>query len=220
MNGWGNRLKFTLARRKLQQKTVAQLMGVTAPAVYKWVVGGEIEYEKLRRLAALLEVNWVWLRWGEEAVNSAIVATCQDGTCTDYLAHRSWIEAINQEESAEAFLSDFGVGTFIVDTHSRTVVLSRLAAQTFGVANLSVPFASLVSHVCARSQEVFTKAFGQTLIAEQAQMAKVDLVRERRSAYVVFGTPYAHRLSGAVWYMGAGVESSIVSKITTRKTGS
>lgn len=69
------RLKELLEHKQLSLQTVASALDVSRPAVHKWTKGGEIDYPKLRRLAAFLDVNWIWLRYGEEARQEAAQAT-------------------------------------------------------------------------------------------------------------------------------------------------
>ena len=65
---FASRLKGLLAQRKLMLKQVAEAVSVSPSAVHKWTRGGEIEYERLLALARFLGVNWVWLRYGEQAL--------------------------------------------------------------------------------------------------------------------------------------------------------
>ena len=67
VNSFAFRLKDLLEYKKLTLQAVATALGVSRPAVHKWVKGGEIDYEKLRKLAVFLQVNWIWLRYGEQA---------------------------------------------------------------------------------------------------------------------------------------------------------
>ncbi|MGB4812504.1 MAG: PAS domain S-box protein [Methylophilaceae bacterium] len=63
------RLKALLAQKQLTLAEVAGAIGTSAPSVHRWTRGGEIEYENLRALAKFLEVNWIWLRYGDEAID-------------------------------------------------------------------------------------------------------------------------------------------------------
>ena len=63
------RLKSLLAQKHLTMAEVAQAINISAPSVHRWTRGGEIEYENLRALANFLEVNWIWLRYGDEAID-------------------------------------------------------------------------------------------------------------------------------------------------------
>jgi PAS domain S-box-containing protein len=65
---FASRLKALLAQRRLMLKQVAEAVSVSPSAVHKWTRGGEIEYERLLALARFLGVNWVWLRYGEQAL--------------------------------------------------------------------------------------------------------------------------------------------------------
>lgn len=60
------RLKELLEHKQLTLQAVATAVHVSRPAVHKWTKGGEIDHEKLRKLAAFLDVNWIWLRYGEQ----------------------------------------------------------------------------------------------------------------------------------------------------------
>jgi len=77
-NSFAFRLKELLEHKKLTLQAVATALDVSRPAVHKWTRGGEIDYENLRKLAAFLDVNWIWLRYGEqvqrELENSSAVA--------------------------------------------------------------------------------------------------------------------------------------------------
>lgn len=65
------RLKELLEHKQLSLQAVATALNVSRPAVHKWTKGGEIDYEKLRKLAAFLDVNWIWLRYGEQGLEAA-----------------------------------------------------------------------------------------------------------------------------------------------------
>lgn len=62
------RLKELLEQRQLSLQAVASRLGVSRTAVHKWTHGGSIDDALLQRLAGLLEVNWVWLRYGDQAL--------------------------------------------------------------------------------------------------------------------------------------------------------
>ncbi|MGO4475678.1 PAS domain-containing protein [Massilia sp. 2TAF26] len=82
-NSFAFRLKELLEHKNLTLQAVATVLGVSRPAVHKWTKGGEIDYEKLRKLAAFLGVNWVWLRYGEQAQHEMESATTVDLPMTD-----------------------------------------------------------------------------------------------------------------------------------------
>ena len=67
-NSFSLHLKELLEHRKLSLQSVANALDVSRTAVHKWTRGGEIDYGNLRKLAQLLDVNWIWLRYGEDAL--------------------------------------------------------------------------------------------------------------------------------------------------------
>ncbi|WP_100633898.1 helix-turn-helix domain-containing protein [Pseudomonas qingdaonensis] len=67
-NSFAFRLKELLEHHKLTLQAVGTALGISRTAVHKWTRGGEIDYANLRKLADFLKVNWIWLRYGEEAL--------------------------------------------------------------------------------------------------------------------------------------------------------
>ncbi|MGN5476514.1 PAS domain-containing protein [Cupriavidus basilensis] len=82
-NSFAFRLKELLEHKKLTLQAVANVLDVSRPAVHKWTKGGEIDYEKLRKLAAFLGVNWIWLRYGEQAQQEAETTSAVEIPMTD-----------------------------------------------------------------------------------------------------------------------------------------
>lgn len=64
---FGERLLSLLKQRKIKQLKVAEVLGVSRTAVNKWTKGGMIDDGNLERLAAFLEVDKIWLKYGEYA---------------------------------------------------------------------------------------------------------------------------------------------------------
>lgn len=70
-NGFSERLSYLLKEKQLTLAQVANAIGTSTPSVHRWTHGGEIDYANLRSLADFLEVNWIWLRYGDEAIANA-----------------------------------------------------------------------------------------------------------------------------------------------------
>jgi transcriptional regulator with XRE-family HTH domain len=68
MISFSDRLKSLLEQKQLTLAEVARSVGTSTPSVHRWTRGGRIEYENLRLLAKFLDVNWIWLRYGDEAL--------------------------------------------------------------------------------------------------------------------------------------------------------
>lgn len=62
------RLTALLKEKQLTLVQVANAVGKSVPSIHRWTRGGEIDYENLRALAKFLEVNWIWLRYGDEVI--------------------------------------------------------------------------------------------------------------------------------------------------------
>jgi transcriptional regulator with XRE-family HTH domain len=63
------RLKTLLAERGETAASLARVIDVTPQAVGKWLRGGDISFDTLIKLARHLCVNWVWLRYGQAALD-------------------------------------------------------------------------------------------------------------------------------------------------------
>lgn len=69
---FGYRLKQRMADKGARLKDLAAATGKSVTAAHKWTRGGDIDLASLRLLAGYLEVNWVWLRYGNEAVQEVL----------------------------------------------------------------------------------------------------------------------------------------------------
>jgi PAS domain S-box-containing protein len=96
-NGFGERLKNLLKQKGLTQSQVAIAAGTSVPSVNRWTRGGEIEYDNLRTLADYLEVNWVWLRYGNEAITSLQDTMSDNSNVSD--TRREYLSQIMDSEA-------------------------------------------------------------------------------------------------------------------------
>lgn len=95
-NSFAFRLKELLEHHKLTLQAVGTALGISRTAVHKWTRGGEIDYDNLRKLADFLKVNWIWLRYGEEALQSVQHAEVVELPMTD-LRRRYTAEIMESE---------------------------------------------------------------------------------------------------------------------------
>lgn len=96
-NGFPERLKTLLQQKQLTLAQVAKAIGTSAPSVHRWTRGGEIEYANLRALADFLEVNWVWLRYGEQAIQDLQQNLPGDGAMSEL--RRKYLGQIMENEA-------------------------------------------------------------------------------------------------------------------------
>ena len=68
------RLLKLLKQKKMSQLKAAEALGVSRTAVNKWTKGGMIDEDNLEKLATLLDVDKIWLKYGEYT-NSLITVT-------------------------------------------------------------------------------------------------------------------------------------------------
>ncbi|MDO7597931.1 MAG: PAS domain S-box protein [Pseudomonadota bacterium] len=95
-NSFGARLKELLKEKGLTQSQVAKAAGTSVPSVNRWTRGGEIEYDNLRTLSDYLEVNWVWLRYGDEAILSLQESMSDNNAVSD--TRREYLSQIMDSE--------------------------------------------------------------------------------------------------------------------------
>ena len=82
-NSFATRLKALLEQKRLTLAEVARAIGTSPPSVHRWTRGGEIDDENLRALARFLDVNWIWLRYGDEAIQSLQDTMTGEGALAD-----------------------------------------------------------------------------------------------------------------------------------------
>jgi PAS domain S-box-containing protein len=138
MNGikvqnFGDRLNILLRRKKLTNKEVGEKIGVSGMAVGKWIRNGDIEYHNLRGLADLLGVNWVWLRYGEDAFSDLSL----DKRSLDKanIKQRERINSIKANEERVRLATDVaGIGTWDLNLQNNELIWSDSTCRIFGIA--------------------------------------------------------------------------------------
>lgn len=132
-NGFGDRLKVLLKQKHLTQAQVAAAVGTSVPSVNRWTKGGEVEYDNLRSLADFLEVNWVWLRYGDEAIES-LQNTASDQTDTMTDMRREYLSQILENETRmKSALEMAEIVNWEWNVLTGTLSHSENALQVFGI---------------------------------------------------------------------------------------
>jgi PAS domain-containing protein len=125
------RLKVLLEHKKLSLQQIADAVGISRPAVHKWTRGGEIDYSNLRRLAAFLDVNWVWLRYGDEAVKDLGIAGTTELPMTD-LRRRYTAEIMSNEARMKQAQEMAGIVTWEWNLVADELIYSSNCAKLYG----------------------------------------------------------------------------------------
>jgi len=130
-NSFAFRLKELLEHKNLTLQSVATVLGVSRPAVHKWTKGGEIDYEKLRKLAAFLDVNWIWLRYGEQAQHELDNASPVDLPMTD-VRRRYTAEIVASEARMKLAQEGARIVTWELDLITDDVKYSSNVESVYG----------------------------------------------------------------------------------------
>lgn len=125
------RLKVLLEHKKLSLQQVADVVGISRPAVHKWTRGGEIDYSNLRRLAAFLDVNWVWLRYGDAAVKDLGISGNTELPMTD-LRRRYTAEIMSNEARMKQAQEAAGIVTWEWNLVTDELIYSSNCAKLYG----------------------------------------------------------------------------------------
>jgi len=125
------RLKVLLEHKKLSLQQVADVVGISRPAVHKWTRGGEIDYSNLRKLAAFLDVNWVWLRYGDDAVKDLGLGAQTELPMTD-LRRRYTAEIVSNEARMKHAQEVAGIVTWEWNLVSDELIYSDNCVNLYG----------------------------------------------------------------------------------------
>lgn len=130
-DSFAGRLKGVLTRGRIQLKQVAAALGVSPSAVHKWTRGGEIEYTNLLALARFLNVNWLWLRYGDRALADLEANLNTDARARE--GRQKHLAAIMESEARMTFAQEIsGVVTWEWNLLTDAVAYSPNAARLFG----------------------------------------------------------------------------------------
>ncbi len=130
-DSFAGRLKGVLTRERIQLKQVAAALGVSPSAVHKWTRGGEIEYANLLALARFLNVNWLWLRYGDRALADLEANLNTDARARE--GRQKHLAAIMESEARMTFAQEIsGVVTWEWNLLTDAVAYSPNAVRLFG----------------------------------------------------------------------------------------
>lgn len=108
---------------------IGRVVGVSGQAVGKWARGGNIEYDNLRALAQHFNVNWIWLRYGDDAMQSFSERR------TGSKARRAVIKDIMEnEERMRLALGAAQIGTWDLELVTDQLVMSQEARLLLGIS--------------------------------------------------------------------------------------
>ncbi len=122
------RLSGLINENSISHAKVGRIVGVSGQAVGKWAKGGNIEFDNLQSLATHFGVNWVWLRYGDDAITA--FSERRSGS----KVRRAVIKNIMENEERQRLaLNAVSIGTWDLDLIADNLVLSEAAYQLLGI---------------------------------------------------------------------------------------
>lgn len=122
------RLSGLINENSISHAKVGRVVGVSGQAVGKWAKGGNIEFDNLQALATHFGVNWVWLRYGDDAITA--FSERRSGS----KVRRAVIKNIMENEERQRLaLNAVHIGTWDLDLIADNLVLSEAAYQLLGI---------------------------------------------------------------------------------------
>jgi PAS domain-containing protein len=198
---FASRLSTLIKEKGVSHAEIGRVVGVSGQAVGKWAKGGNIEYDNLRALAKFFDVNWIWLRYGDDAMISFSERR------TGSKARRAVIKQIlDNEERLRLALEAAEIGTWDFNLISDQVALSPVAERLMGIddANFHGNKDELLECVAAQDRSRVDEALtavldhqtsefdithhlagGQGCLRQQAHLITDDLGRPIRVVGVV-----------------------------------
>ncbi len=125
---FASRLARLIQEHDISHAEVGRIVGVSGQAVGKWAKGGNIEYENLQALSRHFGVNWIWLRYGDDAMVSFSERR------TGSKARRAVIrDIVENEQRVRLALGAAEIGTWDLDIIGDQLVMSDVTRQLLGV---------------------------------------------------------------------------------------
>lgn len=126
---FAHRLTGLIQEHSISHAEIGRVVGVSGQAVGKWAKGGNIEYENLKALSSHFGVNWIWLRYGDDAMIS--FSERRSGSKTRRAVIK---DIVDNEQRMRLALDAATIGTWDMDLLGDQIVLSDVAQQLLGVS--------------------------------------------------------------------------------------
>ena len=126
---FAHRLTGLIQEHSISHAEIGRVVGVSGQAVGKWAKGGNIEYANLKSLSTHFGVNWIWLRYGDDAMIS--FSERRSGSKTRRAVIK---DIVDNEQRMRLALDAATIGTWDMDLVGDQIVLSDVAQQLLGVS--------------------------------------------------------------------------------------
>ncbi len=162
---FASRLTQLIREHEISHAEIGRVVGVSGQAVGKWAKGGNIEYDNLKTVAAHFDVNWIWLRYGDDAMISFSERR------TGSKVRRAVIKSIvDNEQRMRLALDAVTIGTWDLDIVGDQIVLSEVAQKLLGVgkAGFHGNLDDLLGYVAAADRDQVREALSRVIENRQA----------------------------------------------------
>lgn len=203
---FANRLTGLIQEHSISHAEIGRVVGVSGQAVGKWAKGGNIEYENLKSLSTHFGVNWIWLRYGDDAMIS--FSERRSGSKTRRAVIKDIVE---NEQRMRSALNAATIGTWEMDLVGDQLVLSEVAQHLLGAGSNSFLDAKdgLLECVAEADREAVSAALTQVI---ENRESKIDVTHRTLSG----AEQLRHR--GQVMLDDAGRPVRIVCVLTVVET--
>ncbi len=134
---FSDRLSSLFKEKQLTLAQVAGAVGKSVPSIHRWTHGGEIDYENLRALANFLEVNWIWLRYGDEAIEELRDSVSSSENIAN--ERHEYLGKIMENEARMSLAQDMaGIATWEWNVLTNELTGSPNLVQIFGLPIIKI----------------------------------------------------------------------------------
>jgi len=185
---FASRLTQLIREQNVSHAEIGRIVGVSGQAVGKWAKGGNIEYDNLKTVATHFDVNWIWLRYGDDAMVSFSERR------TGSKVRRAVIKSIvDNEQRMRLALEAATIGTWDLDIVGDQIVLSDVAEKLLGVSKngFNGNKNDLLAYVAATDRDQVDEALARVI---ENQETNFDVTHA-----LTHGT-------GRVWHRGKMIE--------------
>ena len=185
---FGVRLKQTIEKKSMTVATVAGELSISPQAIHKWIAGNEISIENLRALAKLLGVNWIWLRYGDEAVHELNTPAPEEkDAVVEY--RKSLINTILRNDRIRYLTMEiFGIGAMVLNviTGERQYgpLFCKMTGMTISTASNGAIFNSLLN---PEDRDVVREATAATLKATRRIYTRCEMLSKPGQVFELCG---------------------------------
>ncbi|MFT4064386.1 helix-turn-helix domain-containing protein [Paraburkholderia sp.] len=164
------RLRQLLKERNEKAASLARAVEVTPQAVGKWLKGGDIGFDVLRRVANHFGVNWVWLRYGQEALDAL---QKEKASTADEMAiiRQEYLNLVLENDARhEKIFAALGIGVFEENVLTGQAYWSQCARDLLGAQpGMPASHENWRSLICIQDKPAVDFAYRAALLGSETR---------------------------------------------------